>query len=486
MNTSNLNKTIKVKAFFNHQYRRFSIPIDCEIDELWELFHQVLGIPLEDRKIYQLHYQDEEKEYILFSSSYELKEAIKYFEQQKNSLFRMIITKVDQISNSYPQNYYRNFDPLNGMFVNSTYQTFVNSFPNVKTFSSNQRNTKEPYFLPMTLSSYLYGFILEVKPNVMLLMEKPDVVEWFKGNLKQFIQCSSDLSKYGGTQIETFEVQIQSMIELTKFDEETVKIIEKVAECWQKRIIMIRSQLGSSHLSNFFGGDAFEQLRFLFYSQNSDFLPTHLNPLKKEKKSSNGTTNDYHNKKSFSDRNNFESRSKQNRFLKAENNFFKNNGPKWSRNSFKNSQFQKSSNESGKSNYSLFKNFNHKNSNGIITDILKPLSGVPSIFQPNNTKENNQLEEGHELQNENTNTDQDEELDLSNNFDQQLQISPKQTMGQKNSNIEFNSNSNSNHFLENEFPPIGNSNFLIKKEKAFPKSNESSQYPETQDPNSIL
>ncbi|KAJ3429874.1 sequestosome-1 [Anaeramoeba flamelloides] len=457
MINNNPPKTIQVKAFFNQQYRRFSIPTDCEIDELWDFFYQVLKIPLEDREKYQLHYEDDEKEYILFSSTYELKEAIKYFGEQKNPIFRLTITKVDQITSRIPQNFLQSYDPLYGSSVNNSYQSFVKSLPNRRPSSSkrNQNYTKQPYFVPVTLSSYLNGYILEDKAIIKTLMDNEDVVKWFKENLKQFTDCSFDLSKYGGTQIEVYQVQIQSMIELTKFDEETAKLIQKVADNWKNRIIMIRSQLGSGQLINFFKNNAIDHLQLLFNTKNSNPLPTGLK-AKREPTFSGQKWKNYNPIKSTSDRNSFESGIKQNKFIKTESNFFKSSGPKWSRNSLNNinSKNKKPAFGSGKSHLSLFKNFNlqNTNSNGIIKNILNPLPKVPSIFQTNKNQYQNQFnekrndddddddedDENNNNSNNNNNNNSNnveydekeeeikEELDLSNDFDQQLQITPKQ------------------------------------------------------------
>ncbi|KAJ6251204.1 sequestosome-1 [Anaeramoeba flamelloides] len=433
---NNTTETIKGKAFFNHQYRRFSIPIDCEIDELWDLFHKVLKIPLEDREKYQLHYQDEEKEYILFASTYELKEAIKYFNQQENPLFRLTITKVDRIKSRIPQNIRQSLDPLYGTSVNDSYQSFVKSFPNVQNYSKHHQghhnSKKHPYFVPLKLSSYFDSYLLEEKATFVALMKNQEVVKWFKENLKQLMSCSFDLSKYGGRQIETYQVQIQSMIELTKFDEETIKVMKVVADNWKNRIIMIRSQLGSSQLIQFFKNNAFDHLQFLFNAKNAGFLPTAIKP-KKETLFSNQKIIGSNPKKIPSDRNSFESGTKSNKFIKTESHFFKTSGPKWSRDYLSrksNFQNQTSSFRDEKSNLSLFKNF---------------------IF--NNTIPNSEIQNDSE-------PNENDEMMLSNEFNRQLQISPKESVDENFTKTENNDQENENS-LEKDQQQIEKQNILL-------------------------
>ncbi|KAJ6248641.1 sequestosome-1 [Anaeramoeba flamelloides] len=103
---TNLNETteIPIKVYFNNNYRRFTIPKECRISNLFKVLEDALGINfIEEKNKYTFHYYDEEDEVVIFSSDPELKEALKFALQNDPPLFRFSIT-TDKFSSSENQN----------------------------------------------------------------------------------------------------------------------------------------------------------------------------------------------------------------------------------------------------------------------------------------------------------------------------------------------------------------------------------------------
>ncbi|KAJ3424365.1 hypothetical protein M0812_29085 [Anaeramoeba flamelloides] len=222
MNKIERKETISIKVYYDEDCRRFSVSENITYNEFCNLLEEILSVEFKKDQC-ALRYQDEEDEFIFFSTDLELSEAIKSAQTNEVPVLKLFVSSALELEQEREKE--KEQEQEQDIEIEFEQERYYGSSDS--STSSEEDDLMIPY-LPRKLYKELQEFLLQMQEDLDQLLKNELFTKLLESNYLQLLKEYQQIITNGEKQAKLFSNYLDKLLENVEIELEMKEKIKNV------------------------------------------------------------------------------------------------------------------------------------------------------------------------------------------------------------------------------------------------------------------